>query len=161
LESDDEPATVDDGEAWTIRLGGEADVLSVPALWQKAESPTSATDTEQALGRLIDHDPDSLFLAEASGEVIGSLIVAWDGWRGSFYRLAVHPGWRRRGIATALVRAGEERLRKLGAVRLTAIVVGNELAAAALWEAEQQRRLPGGHSPRGGHRRRDSSRLAS
>ena len=41
----------------------------------------------------------------------------------------------RAGIATALVRAGEERLRGLGAVRLTAIVVEGDAAAAGLWEA--------------------------
>ena len=65
--------------------------------------------------------------------MIGSLIAAWDGWRGSFYRLAVDPAWRRRGIATALVRRGEERLRDLGAERLTAIAVGSDSEANGLW----------------------------
>ena len=40
-----------------------------------------------------------------------------------------------RPIDLALVRAGEERLRGLGAVRLTAIVVEGDAAAAGLWEA--------------------------
>jgi ribosomal protein S18 acetylase RimI-like enzyme len=69
------------------------------------------------------------------------LIAAWDGWRGSFYRLAVHPDWRRRGVATGLIRAGEDRLQQLGAVRLTAIVAGGESGAAELWRVagyEQQ-----------------------
>ena len=35
--------------------------------------------------------------------MVGSLIAAWDGWRGSFYRLAVHPERRRQRIATALL----------------------------------------------------------
>ena len=85
--------------------------------------------------RLVERDADSLLLAEAGGRIVGSLIVAWDGWRGSFYRLAVHPDWRRRGIATALIRAGEDRLRALGAVRLTAIVASEEHAAMTLWQA--------------------------
>jgi ribosomal protein S18 acetylase RimI-like enzyme len=38
------------------------------------------------------------------------------------------------GIALALVRTGEERLKALGATRLTAIVADNEYAAVALWE---------------------------
>lgn len=67
--------------------------------------------------------------------MIGSLIAAWDGWRGSFYRLAVHPDHRRRGIGTALLREGERRLRARGAVRLTAILAGADPVAAGFWEA--------------------------
>lgn len=48
---------------------------------------------------------------------------------------------RRRGRrAVGAVRAGEERLQRLGAVRLTAIVADDEHAAAALWEAAGYRR---------------------
>jgi ribosomal protein S18 acetylase RimI-like enzyme len=78
------------------------------------------------------------------GAVIGSLIAAWDGWRGSFYRLAVHPVWRRQGIATALLRESEHRLRERGAARLTAIVADHDPAAIGFWQAagyqRQQRR---------------------
>ena len=120
---------------WLIRAGGEDDVGSVLALWREAESVSSATDNAQALGALLDRDPGSLLLAEAGEEIVGSLIVGWDGWRGSFYRLAVHLDWRRRGIATALVRAGEARLENVGAVRLTAIVATEEVAAMSLWHS--------------------------
>lgn len=124
-----------DSKPWTIRLGTRADCPAVLDLWLLADSPPTATDTETGLGRLLEHDPDCLLLAEIDGDVVGSLIAAWDGWRGNFYRLAVHPHRRHQGLATALVRAGEERLQRLGAVRLTAIVAGGERPARELWSA--------------------------
>lgn len=125
----------------TIRTATAGDAAAVLALWQAAEGPELPTDSEKGLWTLLRHDPDALLLAEEDGMVVGSLVAAWDGWRGSFYRLAVDPAWRRRGIATLLVRAGEERLRDLGAERLTAIAVGSDRQAVGLWTAvgyEQQ-----------------------
>lgn len=118
-----------------IRNGEAADIDSVLDLWRVAEGRPSATDTEPALRGLLDRDPGALLLASLGQEAVGSPITAWDGWRGSFYRLAVHPEHRRQGVATALIRAGEERLYGLGAARLTAIVVSDEAAAMSLWAA--------------------------
>jgi ribosomal protein S18 acetylase RimI-like enzyme len=120
---------------WSIYTGTEVDVGAVLALWQQAESIPTVTDSEDGLRLLLRTDPGALLVARADGEAIGALIAAWDGWRGSFYRLAVRPDWRRRGLASALVEAGEGRLARLGAVRLTAIVATREDAAMGLWEA--------------------------
>ncbi|MEK6228023.1 MAG: GNAT family N-acetyltransferase [Actinomycetota bacterium] len=51
------------------------------------------------------------------------------------YRLAVHPERRRGGVALMLVRAGEDRLREAGCVRVTALVPHADEAARGLWEA--------------------------
>ncbi len=80
-------------------------------------------------------DPGALLVAEHAGIVVGSLIAAWDGWRASFYRLAVAPEHRRKGLATTLLREGERRLRERGAIRLTAIVADNEAGAMGFWRA--------------------------
>jgi ribosomal protein S18 acetylase RimI-like enzyme len=126
--------------AWTIRLATEADCSGILRLWRAAGNVPTATDSADGLSRLLQHDSDCLLLAEVDNEVIGSLIAAWDGWRGSFYRLAVHPAWRRQGLGTTLVRAGEDRLRRLGAVRLTAIAADDGSAALELWDAAGYRR---------------------
>src|SRR5207302_1046872 len=107
---------------WMIRSATSADVVAVLALWNAADDPPGVTDTPDGLGALLATDRQALLIAESERRVVGSLIAAWDGWRGSFYRLAVHPNRRREGIATALLREGESRLRGRGAVRLTAIV---------------------------------------
>jgi ribosomal protein S18 acetylase RimI-like enzyme len=124
-----------DLSATTMRLGTTADVSEVLDLWRRAEASPSPTETAADVRGLLERDGEALLVAEAEGVIVGSLIVGWDGWRGTFYRLAVDPGHRRRGLATALVRAGEERLRALGCRRLNAIVESEEADAMAFWAA--------------------------
>ncbi len=121
--------------AWTIRYGTPDDPEKVLGLWTLSDAPPTVTDRIESLRSLLASDPQALLVGDARGEVVGSLIVAWNGWRGSFYRLAVHPDHRRRGLATRLVREGEKRLRDRGAVRLDAIVVADEPAAMSFWTA--------------------------
>ncbi len=120
----------------TVRAARREDAAQVLALWEVARTPHSSTpDTADGLERLFAADPGSLLLAEAGGEPVGTLIAAWDGWRGNMYRLAVRADWRRRGVGTALVRAGEERLRACGATRITALVVLEDEVARGLWSS--------------------------
>jgi ribosomal protein S18 acetylase RimI-like enzyme len=104
-------------------------------LWTASDAVQTPTDRLESLRVLWSVDPGALIVADAGGEVVGSLIAAWNGWRGSFYRLAVHPAYRRRGLATRLVRAGEQRLRARGALRLDALVADDLAAALAFWSA--------------------------
>ncbi|MGC2373099.1 MAG: GNAT family N-acetyltransferase [Solirubrobacteraceae bacterium] len=120
---------------WTIRSAIEEDIQSVLDLWAAAGSPPSVTDSRDGLTGLLSADPQALLIAELNGVLTGSLIAAWDGWRGSFYRLAVSSEHRRKGLATMLLREGERRLRERGAVRLTAIVAEDDPTAMSFWRA--------------------------
>jgi ribosomal protein S18 acetylase RimI-like enzyme len=117
----------------TIRNATARDIASVLELWRDSGSVPTVSDSPEALGGLLERSPDALLLAETGDEIVGSLIVGWDGWRGSFYRLAVRTGHRRRGIAAALVEEGERRLRDAGARRFTAIVVDDDPVAMGFW----------------------------
>jgi ribosomal protein S18 acetylase RimI-like enzyme len=118
-----------------LRTGRADDVDSVLSLWRRAEASPSPTESAADVRGLLARDPEALMVVEVDGEIVGSLIAGWDGWRGTFYRLAVDPAHRRRGLATALAQMGEERLRVLGARRLNAIVESEEADAMAFWAA--------------------------
>jgi ribosomal protein S18 acetylase RimI-like enzyme len=90
-------------------------------------------DTAEAIEGLLARS--LLLLAVEDDEVVGTLVVGWDGWRGTMYRLAVVPELRRRGIARQLVEAGHDRLAALGARRVGALVGTGDEPAAALWRA--------------------------
>jgi ribosomal protein S18 acetylase RimI-like enzyme len=127
---------------WRIRSAVAGDFPSVLELWAVAAGPTGLAETTERLAALVRTDREALLVAEAEGLLVGALIAAWDGWRGSFYRLAVRADWRRRGLAMALVREGERRLGERGAVRLTAIVADDDLVAISFWSALGYRRQP-------------------
>ena len=95
------------------------------ALWELSDASPSVTDSIEPLQGLLAFDPQAILVADARGAIVGSLIATWNGWRGSFYRLAVAPEFRRGGLATMLVREGEGRLRERGAVRLDAVVTAD------------------------------------
>jgi ribosomal protein S18 acetylase RimI-like enzyme len=118
-----------------VRPARREELPAVLELWREAGAVPSLTDDIGSLRLLLDSDPDALLIADVAGTVAGSLITAWDGWRGSFYRLAVAPAQRRRGLARRLVAAGEARLQARGARRLTAFVDTGEEPAVAFWVA--------------------------
>jgi ribosomal protein S18 acetylase RimI-like enzyme len=120
---------------WTIRDARRGDVDALLGLWERACAPVSVSDRAGPLVELLAFDPRAIVIADADSTVIGSVIAAWNGWRGSFYRLAVLPQHRRRGLATALVREGERRLRERGALRFDAIVADDDAAPMGFWTA--------------------------
>jgi ribosomal protein S18 acetylase RimI-like enzyme len=108
----------------------------VLALWEGSRSSSAVTtDTPEAVEALIGQPGSVLLLAFSSDVLAGTLVAAWDGWRGNMYRLAVRPELRRLGIASALVEAGHSHLRSIGARRVTALVGRDERAAQELWRA--------------------------
>ncbi len=115
----------------------EDDIESVLALWRAAGSTPSVTDTSDELRTTINSTASSVIVALSGGTVAGSIIGAFDGWRGNLYRLAVHPDHQRKGIARRLVSEAEEWLRRQGAKRIGAVVEKDHPWATGFWESTE------------------------
>ncbi|MCM3920293.1 GNAT family N-acetyltransferase [Frankia sp. AiPs1] len=93
------------------------------------------SDDPVGVGRLLAHDPGALLVADHNGDVVGTVVAGWDGWRGHVYRLVVDPEHRRRGVARALLSAAHDRFAALGAVLADALVEDDNADARATYEA--------------------------
>ncbi|WP_063732943.1 GNAT family N-acetyltransferase [Streptomyces sp. RTd22] len=125
-----------------IRHATPSDVDTVLAFWREAAEGTSISDDRNGVARLIARDAESLLLAERDGALAGTVIAGFDGWRCHLYRLAVHPAHRRRGVATALLAAAEERFAALGGRRGDAMVLDENALAHHAWSAAGYAREP-------------------
>lgn len=118
-----------------IRPATADDLDTVLSFWKAAAEGTSISDDRDGVGRLVGRDPEALILAELDGELVGTVIAGFDGWRCHLYRLAVHPERRRRGIGSALLTAAEERFVALGGRRGDAMVLERNETAHHAWRA--------------------------
>ncbi|MER6423984.1 GNAT family N-acetyltransferase [Streptomyces sp. NPDC001137] len=115
-----------------IRTATPDDLDDVLAFWKTAAEGTSISDDRDGVERLVARDPEALLLAEQDGQLVGTVIAGFDGWRCHLYRLAVRPDRRRQGIGSALLAAAEERFVRLGGRRGDAMVlVRNEIGQHA------------------------------
>ena len=121
-------------DPFLIRECRSEEAEALLTLWQAAGTSPSVTDTITDIRGAIESSA-SVLVAEADRHIVGSLIATFDGWRGNMYRIAVHPDYRRRGIGQALVKAGEKRLAKLGAKRITALVEEKYPESTAFWRS--------------------------
>jgi len=119
----------------TVRRAVVGDARALLELWDEAYATARHADDEAFLERALTDDHVVCMVAEVSSRTVGSLLAAFDGWRGNLYRLAVMPEFRHRGIARELLVAAERGLTGLGAARITAIVDRDNAPAVAFWEA--------------------------
>ena len=79
--------------------------------------------------------PELLFVCIAEGRVVGSALVGFDGFRGWVNKVATHPEYQRRGIASLLMKTAEEALTAIGCPKLNLQVRADNPANVAFYQS--------------------------
>ncbi|HEX2671484.1 MAG TPA: GNAT family N-acetyltransferase, partial [Polyangiaceae bacterium] len=74
-------------------------------------------------------------VATADSTLVGAVMAGFDGVRGWLYHLAVLSAWRRRGIATRLVRHAEASLTALGCPKVNLQVRATNSQVIAFYQS--------------------------
>lgn len=103
----------------SVRLYQASDKDDVIALWEAAfpDDPPWNKPVDIIRNKLS-HQPDWFFVCHCDGQLVGTVIASYDGVRGWVQKVASHPDYRRRGIASALMSTAEQTLRNAGCPKL-------------------------------------------
>ena len=112
------------------------DYDAVYAIWLSCPGMglNDVDDSREGIERFLARNPESSFVAEDGGEVVGVILAGSDGRRGFIYHTAVRGDRQREGIATALVNAAMDALERLGISKAALVVFDRNEIGNAFWE---------------------------
>jgi len=111
------------------------DAALILRFWTESGASIGVTDTVEQIQRVATNPAAVFLVAVLSGEIVGTLLGTYDGWRGNMYRLVVRPDHRRQGIGRELVRRVERVFADWGVRRITVLVEADRPWAAEFWTA--------------------------
>lgn len=93
----------------------------------------SLDDSREGIARFLARNPNTNFAAYQDGKIVGAILCGHDGRRGYIYHTVVYPDYRRRGIATGLIEAAVDALKKEGITRVCLNVMERNEAGKQFW----------------------------
>ena len=106
-----------------------ADEEEVVALWHACGLTRPWNDPSADFRLALATPTSTVLMVREAADVIGSVMVGFDGHRGWIYYLAVSPSARRQGVGRTLMAASEQWLRDRGAPKLQLMVRDDNAAA--------------------------------
>ena len=112
------------------------DYSEIVSLWSRADMPfkPEGRDSRRAMEAQMDANPDFFLAAVENGHLVGTVILSSDLRKGWINRLAVDPGFRRRGVAKALIEESEKILRSRGLRIFCSLIEGANKPSKALFK---------------------------
>ena len=104
-------------------------------LWRETpEVGVSSADEPEAIRFYLERNPGMSFVALAEGRLVGTILCGHDGRRGYIHHVAVHPEYRRQGIASQLVDRGLAALKEIGISKCHLFIFPQNQSGIAFWE---------------------------
>jgi N-acetylglutamate synthase len=124
-------------EPATVRRMTPEDYDAVYALWagMPGVGLNEADDSREGICRYLSRNPNTCFVAQREGRMIGTILSGHDGRRGMIYHAAVAEDERGRGVGRQLVESVVEALRREGIHKALLVAFQWNTAANAFWEA--------------------------
>ncbi|MBR6800333.1 MAG: GNAT family N-acetyltransferase [Eubacteriaceae bacterium] len=119
-----------------IRIMKKEDYESLYALWLSCTGMglNDVDDSYEGIAKYIDRNPETSFVAEKDGKIVGAIMAGHDGRRGYIHHTAVSPDHRSEGIGKALVDAAVDALKKEGISKVNLVVFARNEGGNAFWE---------------------------
>ncbi|MDR0434204.1 MAG: GNAT family N-acetyltransferase [Gracilibacteraceae bacterium] len=117
----------------TMTIG---DYERVYALWLATPNMglNNIDDSKDGIAKYLARNPNTCFVAEAGGSIIGVILSGHDGRRGYIHHTAVVENEQRRGIGTALLNAAMAAFEREGINKVALVVFGRNEKGNAFWE---------------------------
>jgi ribosomal protein S18 acetylase RimI-like enzyme len=128
-----------EGAAMMIRKMTIDDYDSVCQLWLGTPGMglNDVDDSRAGIDKYLRRNPDTCFVAEEDGRVIGAVLSGHDGRRALIYHLAVREDHQRRGIGEKLLDEALRALRDEGILKVALVVLSNNEKGNAFWEKNE------------------------
>jgi ribosomal protein S18 acetylase RimI-like enzyme len=118
-----------------VRAFRVSDTEAVLSLWERSEISRPWLDLRAEIVEKVKRDRSLFLVAEDARVVIGVVMGAYDGRRGWVYHLAVEPGRRHSGIGRLLMQGLEERMARMGVVKMNLQVRHDNVAVVGFYDA--------------------------
>jgi ribosomal protein S18 acetylase RimI-like enzyme len=113
-----------------IREFGDGDLAAIIELWQECDLTRPWNPPERDIEFCRNSGHATLFVAEAEGRIVGSVMAGHDGHRGWIYYVAVDPSHRRDGLGRALMDRAESFLAAAGVPKVMLLIRETNTAVA-------------------------------
>ena len=121
-----------------IRKLTREDYAKLYSLWAETAGMglRSVDDSPEGIERFLARNPDTCFVAEEKGELVGAIICGHDGRRGYIYHTAVKESLRGRGIGKGLVEKALTALKEKGITRCGLFVYADNVSGQDFWRSQ-------------------------